>query len=145
MTAPNIVVDHNPELGMREAILKPLRAFNTSIVGEIKQQFLAIYLRDPHDDTVVGGLWGYSAADWLVVDLLFVPEDLRKQGVGTSLVNKTEEIARQRGCLGVWLHTGTFQAPGFYEKLGYRRFGKLSDYPRGHETIYFCKHLGTEC
>ena len=44
MTArpPAIVVEENPDPAVREAILKPLRAFNESRVGPIKPQGLAI-------------------------------------------------------------------------------------------------------
>ena len=142
MTAPKVTVEENPDPGLRAEILKPLRAFNESQVGELRAQNLAILLRDPDSNAIIGGLWGYSVADWMFVDLLVVPEQLRKQGIGSSLMKQAEEIAAARACVGVWLHTGTFQAPVFYEKLGYSRFGKLDDYPRGHETIYCCKRLG---
>jgi GNAT superfamily N-acetyltransferase len=75
------------------------------------------------------------------VDLLVVPESLRGQGLGSELLRKAEDIARKRRCTGVWLHTGTFQAPVFYEKRGYQAFGTLPDYPPGHATIYFMKRL----
>jgi len=89
----------------------------------------------------MGGLWGASVVGWLYVDLLVVPEGFRGQGLGTELLRKAEEIARKRGCIGMWLHTGTFQAPGFYEKRGFKAFGKVPDYPLGHATIYYLKRL----
>ena len=125
---------------MRDAILKPLRAFNESQVGPIKAEHLAIALRGP-DNAITGGLWGYSVVGWMFVDLLVVPEELRGQGLGTELLRRAEGIARKRSCIGVWLHTGTFQAPGFYEKQGYTVFGTIPDYPLGHSTVYFMKRL----
>ena len=141
MTLPRVTVEDNPDPGLRAEILKPLRAFNESQVGPLTAQHLAVVLRDPESNAVIGGLWGYSVADWMFVDLLVVPESFRRQGMGTSLMNQAETIAAARNCVGVWLHTGTFQAPGFYEKLGYREFGALDDYPRGHRTMYYCKRL----
>ena len=126
---------------MRDAILEPLREFNTSMVGEMRRQPLAIALRDPQNDAVIGGLWGHSVADWMFIDLLAVPETLRRRGIGASLMAQAEEIAIARGCVGLWLQTGTFQAPMFYEKLGYQCFGELPDYPRGHRNFYYCKRL----
>jgi len=102
---------------------------------------LAVTLRDPESDAVTGGLWGVSVVGWLYVDMLVVPEGLRGQGLGTALVRKAEEIARKRGCIGLWLHTATFQAPDFYEKLGFKAFGRVPDYPPGHDTIYYSKRL----
>jgi ribosomal protein S18 acetylase RimI-like enzyme len=138
---PDFVIDEKPDPALRDGVLKPLRAYNISQIGPINAEPLAILLRAPGNDEIVGGLWGQSAADWLFVDLLSVPEALRKQGIGTALMKKAEAIAIKRGCVGVWLHTATFQAPGFYEKLGYGRFGQLPDYPRGQQTFYYAKRL----
>jgi ribosomal protein S18 acetylase RimI-like enzyme len=35
----------------------------------------------------------------------------------------------------------TFQAPGFYEKLGYERVGFAADTPFGHGEVFFLKRL----
>jgi GNAT superfamily N-acetyltransferase len=134
-------VDESPDPALRDAILEPLRAFNESRVGPIKAEPLAIALRDPESDAVSGGLWGLSVAGWFYVDLIVIPEGYRRQGLGTELLQTVEKIARKRGCIGVWLHTGTFQAPAFYEKLGFTTFGTVPDYPPGHATIYYLKRL----
>jgi hypothetical protein len=47
----------------------------------------------------------------------------------------------RRGCVGVWLDTFSFQARGFYEKLGYRVFGEVADYPPGHTRHFLKKSL----
>jgi ribosomal protein S18 acetylase RimI-like enzyme len=38
-----------------------------------------------------------------------------------------------------YLDTFDCQAPGFYEKLGFKVFGKLEDYPPGHQRFYLMK------
>jgi ribosomal protein S18 acetylase RimI-like enzyme len=141
MAAPKITVDENPDPKLRDEIVKPLRAFNESQVGPIKPEPLAITLRDPRSETVTGGLWGHSVAGWLYVDLLVVPDGFRGRGLGTALLQKAETVAKKRGCVGMWLYTATFQAPGFYEKIGFRLFGKLPDYPRGYDNFYYMKRL----
>ena len=52
------------------------------------------------------------------------------------------EAARafERGCHSAWVETFSFQAPGFYRKLGYEPFGEL-DYPPGHKRIFLHKRL----
>ena len=142
MAEPEIIIDETPDPALRAAILRPLRDYNTSKVGPITARPLAILLRDPESVEIVGGLWGQSVADWLFVDLLSVPEHMRTRGIGSSLMEKAEEVAAQRDCVGVWLHTGTFQAPGFYEKLGYLRFGTINDFPIGHDTFFYFKRIG---
>jgi len=139
--APAIEVDESPDPGLRDAIVQPLRAFNESRIGPVKPEPLAIVLRDPEGGTVTGGLWGASVVGWLYVDLLVVPEGFRGQGLGSELLRKAETIARKRGCIGIWLHTATFQAPAFYEKRGFQAFGTVPDYPPGHATIFYLKRL----
>jgi GNAT superfamily N-acetyltransferase len=140
MSQYRIDVNESPDPNLREEILRPLRAFNESRIGKISAEALAICLRSP-EDAIIGGLWGQSVAGWLFVDLLVVPETLRGRGIGSSLLEKAEGIAAKRGCIGVWLHTGTFQAPGFYEKLGYHAFGTIPDFPPGHDCIFYHKQL----
>jgi GNAT superfamily N-acetyltransferase len=140
-TALRIDVDESPDPGLRDAIVAPLRAFNEGRIGALKPQLLAVALRDPDSGAVTGGLWGASAAGWLYIDLLVVPEGFRGQGLGTELLARAEAVARGRGCIGIWLHTGTFQSPAFYEKRGFQAFGTVPDYPPGHATIYYSKRL----
>ena len=52
----------------------------------------------------------------------------------------TPKRAVERGCHSVWVDTFSFQAPGFYPKLGYKVFGEL-DYPPGHKRIFLQKRL----
>ena len=51
---------------------------------------------------------------------------------------------RRRGCTGIWLDTFTFQAPGFYEKLGFTVFGRLEDYPPGEARVFYAKQIGAK-
>jgi len=53
-----------------------------------------------------------------------------------------EAAARAQGCRGAYLDAFTFQAPKFYERLGYQEFGRLDDFPPGHARIWFTKALG---
>src|SRR6266699_4132742 len=125
---PKIIVDEKPQPSLREAILRPLKDYNTSKVGPVVIAPLAVLLRHPESDAVIGGLWGVLVGDWLSIELLYVPDELRMRGIGSSLMKKAEEIAAKNGCIGIKLDTFTFQAPGFYERLGYRAFGRLMDH-----------------
>jgi GNAT superfamily N-acetyltransferase len=126
----NIVVSEEGRDEDREAILRPLRAFNRRHGPPTDNRPLALLVKDA-GGIVTGGLWGYSLYDWLFVELLVVPEPFRRTGLGTRLMRQAEEIARQRDCVGIWLDTFEFQARPFYEKLGYSVFGQLDDHPRG--------------
>ena len=68
-------------------------------------------------------------------------KDLRGQGYGTKLLQAAEHEAHTRGCHQVILDSYDFQAPGFYQKLGYEVFAVLTDHPRKHRNYYLRKQL----
>jgi ribosomal protein S18 acetylase RimI-like enzyme len=78
---------------------------------------------------------------YLHVDLLFVPENMRRAGIGRRLLTDAEAESLRRGCHAVWLDTFSFQARGFYERLGYTVYGTLEDYPAGHSRFFLTKRL----
>jgi GNAT superfamily N-acetyltransferase len=90
---------------------------------------------------LVGGATGYTHRGWLFIQYLWVSDELRGRGLGAHLLGRAETSARERGCRAVWLDTFSFQAPGFYEKLGYRQFGQLDEFPPGHARHFVWKPL----
>jgi GNAT superfamily N-acetyltransferase len=134
----DLVVTENGTPEDREAIVRGLMAYNDGHVGPSGAKPLAILLRDPQGQTV-GGLWGRSSYEWLVVELLFLPESLRSSRLGAELMGKAEAIARERGCIGMWLNTHSFQAPGFYKKLGFEVFGELDEPTRSSKRFFLRK------
>ena len=90
---------------------------------------------------LVGGAVGRTGWAWLYVGRLWVTEDLRGMGLGTQLMTAIESAARDRGCVGAWLDTFSFQGRPFYEAAGYRQFGELADFPPGHSRHFLAKRL----
>ena len=129
-----------PDEAVRKGIVDPLVAYNRQQAGRDDVRPLILAIEDAQGQ-VVGGLWGRTAYDWLFVELLVVPEALRRQGVGTDLMRRAEAEAVARGCHGAWLDTFEFQARGFYERLGYTCFGELPDYPAGSARYFLQKPL----
>ena len=93
------------------------------------------------DQEIVGGLLGETYWEWFYVDLIWVKVELRGQGYGKQLMEISEAEARRRGAKNAYLDTFSFQAPGFYEGLGYEIFGELDDYPPGHRRYFMKKKL----
>jgi len=114
--------------------------FNTGHIGPTKHVPLWLLARDT-DGKVQGGLLGQTYWSWCSVDVLAVAEPYRRQGIGSRLLEKAEEIARKRGCIGIRLDTTSFQAPGFYSLHGYTEFGRIDDYPPGHTHHWFMKRF----
>ncbi|MGO4597570.1 GNAT family N-acetyltransferase [Terrabacter sp. 2RAF25] len=64
-----------------------------------------------------------------VVGMTWVREDTRGHGLGERLLAEFEAEARARGCTHVFVTSFTFQAPGFYEKQGYREIFRWEGVP----------------
>jgi GNAT superfamily N-acetyltransferase len=139
----NVRIEHtgNPTEEDVLAILTPLRAYNVSQAGDAGAEKFALLVRDEDGDQVLGGLHGKLLYRWMFIELLAVPEQARGQGLGTRLMAMAEELARDKGCVGIWLDTFDFQAPEFYRALGYSEFARIDDYPPGHSRFFFQKRL----
>lgn len=129
-----------PDDNVRRQIAAPLIRYNQVKAGPDHYRPLIVALKNGAG-TVEGGIWAYTNFSWLYVQLLVVPKARRGAGIGRRLMAAAEEEAMRRGCLNAWLDTHEFQAPGFYEKIGYTVFGKLPDYPPGFARIFLTKRL----
>lgn len=56
-------------------------------------------------------------------------------------INKLKAEAKLRGCKYVFLNTFSFQADGFYLKLGCQKIFALDEYPVTGKRHYFIKKL----
>lgn len=139
-TGINVLVVDEPTAEDRAAVAAPLLAYNQKEGPQALAEPLVLLLKD-NDGQTVGGLWGKTVYNWLVVELLVVPETMRGKGAGAALMKQAEHIARGRGCLGAWLDTFAFQARGFYEGLGYTVFGELIDHPKGSARYFLSKRF----
>lgn len=136
-----ITIIDKPTAEDRQAILDGLLAFNRAQAPPAKGEALCVAILGESGE-LTGGLYGSTAYDWLAVELLFVPEALRSSGLGSQLLARAEEQARERGCIGAWLDTFSFQARGFYEKLGYELAGTIADHPIGGARYFLIKRWG---
>src|SRR3984893_14716430 len=75
-----------------------LRAYDLSQTEYYDFRPLAVIVRDPQTGKVVGGLHGRSEFGLLYVAWLFLPEDLRRLGIGSRVLAMAEEEGRRRGC-----------------------------------------------
>ena len=125
-----------------QAIRAGLLAFNESHVGPANSTPVHIIVRD-EDGNVAGGLIGGWRWNWLYIDKLWVRDDLRGRGIGTRILRQAEEEAIAAGCTVAALDTFAFQARPFYEKLGYRVWAVLEDYPPGFGMYFLRKSLAS--
>lgn len=134
-----LCLETDPDPALRAHILAPLVAYNESVAPDGNWGLLALTVRDP-DGAVVGGLWGRTGYGMLFVELLALGP-ARGEGLGRRVMALAEEEARRRGLSGIWLDTWTFQAPGFYVRLGFTECGRIPDYPPGHDRVFYVKRF----
>jgi GNAT superfamily N-acetyltransferase len=137
---PTYELTDDPPPGAFQKMWEPLLEFNERAVGDAKSRTLAILLKEPNTEELIGGLWGRSLWGSMLIDVLFVPGTLRGHGIGTSLLRQAEEEAIRRGCRDMWMDTYAFQAGPFYEKLGFAVFGRL-DGPAPIFPRFFLKKI----
>ena len=81
---------------------------------------------------VVAGCAGYTWGGIAEVKQVWVREDRRHAGLGSALMRAVIAEAKARGCRYLFLSTHSFQAQGFYERLGFVTLATIADKPLGH-------------
>ena len=141
MTKPLIEVGDCVDLDAQKILSDGLAAFNAQAAGYHDRRPLTVLIKDPHTHQVLGGITGRSAFGMAFLDLFHLPDSLRGSGLGSQLLQAFEDEARRRGCLSAVLYTISFQAPGFYEKRGWVRFGEIPCAPEGSSRVFLSKVL----
>ncbi len=79
----------------------------------------------------------------MFLDLLWVDERWRHQGIGSKIIREVERIAGEKGCRVVTLGTASYMARPFYEKHGYTVFTALKK-TNGFISYSLVKYLDTD-
>lgn len=135
MTALSFTRTPSPE--QLEQLQQNLSGYNRQFMPKDSQPFALA--ATGAEGALVGAAKGESYWGRLYVDLFWITGELRGQGLGRQLMAQVEAIGRERGCCGVDLWTMSFQAPGFYEKMGFRQVGEISGYLHGHTKRFYSK------
>ena len=128
-----------PREGDEAFVIAQTRAYNTAH-AENDLRSLCVFARDDND-AIIGGLTGRTYWRYLDIAYLWVDEKHRGQGIATHIMSAAESEASSRGCKHAFLDTLSFQALGFYRKLGYIEFGRLSGFSGKHDRYWLRKAL----
>ena len=136
-----ITLTDAPDADEQAVIADGLRAYNEAQAGYSDSRALAILVSDPETKKVIGGLLGRTSLGLLRVERFFLPEGLRRDRLGSTILATAEEEGRRRGCTRAVLSTVHFQAPGFYLKQGWEVAARIDCEPPGHTRFYMTKKL----
>jgi hypothetical protein len=78
-----VSIENSPDQADLEIIRQGLARYNTAHAGDDQRQPLAIVVRDGQGQ-VQGGLLGMIYWNWMVINIVWLHEDLRGQGMGGS-------------------------------------------------------------
>jgi GNAT superfamily N-acetyltransferase len=140
MDEPILTTTNTIEPEAHAVIDDGLRQFNIATSGIDDWQALGVFAVDPLTQQVLGGLTGRTSLGLLFIDVFFLPEDLRGGGLGSRILRMAEEEATRRGCTAAMLVTINFQAPGFYTRNGWEKFGEIESKP-GISRVFMSKAL----
>ncbi len=123
---------------------KGIDEFNILKTGMSGNQFLTFFVRDEQEN-IVGGVHGnFNQSGWLYISAIWVAENHRSKGIGLTLMKCIEREAIKNGCAHSRLNTIEFQAPEFYEKIGYEIFATLDNFHQGFNKYFLKKELKTQ-
>ncbi len=123
-----------------EAVTALLLAYNDLHTPRARREPFRIVARDGNG-AIQGGALGWSTHRWCYVDIFVLAPEFRGGGMGRKLMDQVEHLARARKCIGIHLNTATFQAPDFYQQIGFTECGRIPDLPEGHTNLWFMKRL----
>jgi len=127
------ILNDTPTKKEIDLVRSGLAAFNREQTnGEYDQPGIEInLLLKDGEGRVVGGISASTMLRVMYLELLWVAEELRGRGYGRDLVLAAERIGFEKGCITSQTWTLSFQAPGFYPKIGYKLLGVYDGYRYG--------------
>lgn len=135
----NISVSNNISAEEDRVLREGIVSFNAQYTGD-KPACFSVYAKNQHNE-VIGGARVFAHKSSVFLDVLWVKNDYRHQGIGTQIVSAVEQESIKRKIPCVTLDTFDFQAENFYRKLGYQHIGTIANYLEGHDRIFLRKEL----
>jgi GNAT superfamily N-acetyltransferase len=141
---PRIAVERRNTARASRQLWAGLLRYNRAEAGPFRYSRQVICARDSKEKgpgRILGGVILQHYWKETYVELLWLSGKLRRKGVGSELIREAERQARKRGSVLMHLTTYSFQAPRFYEKLGFRRIGTMRGSPKGASRHFYAKAL----
>ncbi len=131
-----------PDAGDLKTVADGMRAYEVSrlpgLPDESDDIHVAAFAR-ADNGAVCGGIKANVYWNGVEIDVLWVSEDHRGQDIGSALIRRVEDFARDNGAVVAYLKT--VDARGFYERCGYEVYGTLEDRPIGTVLYHMKKRL----
>ena len=135
-----IEVVENPDQSLLDFFTNKIAEYNWQNWEVSERKPLAVQMKNEQGE-VIAGATARSFGDWLLLDYLWVSEELRGQNIGSKLLSQIEATGKSRGCVKCLLDTLDFQAKPFYERHGYEVQWTQEGYPKTGCKYFMVKVL----
>lgn len=144
MPSPTVLVQPRHDLTPTEidAIEDRLYEHNSAATGRSDGEGLGFVIKDS-DGKTVALTNGYTWAGVSEIKQMWVDQAFRGRGYGRALLDAMVTEAERRGVSRIWVASYDFQAPGLYERAGFKRMAEFNDWPEGRVNVILCKVLTT--
>jgi GNAT superfamily N-acetyltransferase len=121
-----------------EFIIKGLDEYNTSQAARKHKKYIPLEkkLLDADGNLIAAIFAGVGRWNSFEIDMIWVDEPYRNQGIGSELLAETEREAKEYGAYFALAEGLLDWQTGFFKKNGYMTVGTLNDCPKGH-----CMHV----
>ena len=120
-----------------ETVHSMIRQHNAKFMTEFQDYSYHI----EEEGELVAGIVAEAVFDTVEVEFLCVKENCRGKGYGRALLQYVEEQAENDGRKRILLNTYSFQAPGFYRRMGYELLAQQNPCFGEYSQYYFTKNL----
>ena len=126
-----------------ELIVKGLDAYNSAQVPRAHKSYIPINKKvlDGDGNMIAAIFAGVGRWNSFEIDMIWVDEPYRNQGIGSVLLAETEREAKEHGAYFSLAEGLLDWKTDFFKKNGYTEVGRLEDCPKGHSMYILEKQL----
>ncbi|ABE54664.1 GCN5-related N-acetyltransferase [Shewanella denitrificans OS217] len=121
-----------------DTLVAGVRQYNVDNMGDETSKPLTVVAHDD-EGKLLGGVSGRTIYKNFLINVVWVHEQARGTGLGRELMQLAEVAAKDRGCLLAQVDTLSFQAPVFYQKLGFEIVGRVPQIADIPERFFLMK------
>ncbi len=129
-------IEH-PNENELEPIVNGVMEYGLSQVNGVRPRKWAFHAKN--NGELIAGATGRDHYSQFYLDNIWVKEEYRSRGIGTSIHEKVTACAKRCGCRRVQLNTLNPKAVTLYQRLGYEILAEIDDYADGFKLYYMAK------
>ncbi len=137
------IISDNPSEKEMKIVQKSLEDHNRKYPSgelDIPTPDISLVLKDNHGN-IVGGVITSMLTGVMHLEVLWIDKIYRGRGYGKDLVLQAERIGKEKGYPASQTWTFSFQAPEFYQSIGYKVLGIFDGYTDGITEYILLKRL----